>query len=128
MEKIKLQEEQKHEDTENGKLFESKDTLVFEEDGKVLAIVLPVFESGGRVSLYSLISADCKDKAVVCFKKMKRIIDGWIDCDGIERVEFTTQANFKQANRLAFLLGFKCEGTMEKYFNGLDFNIWGRVK
>lgn len=126
--KIKLQKEQMHEDTHNWNLFDNKDTLVFDDKERVLAIVLPVFEDGNKVSLYSLIGADCKDKAILMFKKMKRIIDDWLEYDGIERVEMTTQADFRQANRLAKLLGFECEGTMKKYFNGMDFNMWGRIK
>ena len=44
-------------------------------------------------------------------------------------VERTVGINsFSEAKRLAKMLGFTCEGTMKKYYNGLDFNIWGRVK
>lgn len=128
LEKIKLQKEQRHEDVSNWGLFNSPDTLVFEDKERVLALVLPVFEDGGRVLLTALIARDCGNKAVVMFKKMKRIIDDWLKNKEVLRVEMTTQSDFKQANRLAFLLGFRCEGKMEKYFNGIDFNIWGRVK
>jgi RimJ/RimL family protein N-acetyltransferase len=58
---------------------------------------------------------------------MKKLIDDWLCCKDVERVEMITQTDFVQANRLAELLGFKKEGTLKKYYNGIDFNIWGRI-
>jgi RimJ/RimL family protein N-acetyltransferase len=43
------------------------------------------------------------------------------------RVEFVTQVGFPQAEHLARLLGFEYEGTMRKYYNGIDFKMWGKV-
>lgn len=126
--RIKLQPEQKHEDTNNWYLFDDEDTIVFEYDNRVLAIVRPFFEDGGRVWLSALISADCRDKGFSMFKQMRKIIDDFLNDGETQRVEMITQDNFPAAKRLAKMLGFTCEGTMKKYYNGLDFNIWGRVK
>ena len=106
--------------------FDCKDTVVYEYEGRVLAIIRPVFELGGRVTLVSYIGADCKDRAVDMYKKLKPMVE--LLCERYDRVEFTTQADFPQANRLAKLLGFECEGTMRKYCFGKDFNMWGRVR
>jgi hypothetical protein len=127
LKKIKLQKEQMHEDCGSWELFNDEDTIVFEDDERVLAIVRPFFERGGRVWLSALIGVDCKDKAIPVFKKMKKLIDDWLYCKDVERVEMITQTDFVQANRLAELLGFKKEGTLKKYYNGIDFNIWGRI-
>lgn len=128
LEKIKLQKEQTYEDKENWGLFEDFDTIVFEDKERVLAIVRPFFEKGGRLWLSALIGADCKDKAIPMFKAMKKLIDEWLWFGDVQRVEMVTQKDFKQANRLALLLGFQKEGVLRKYYNGIDFNIWGRIK
>lgn len=128
LEKIKLQSEQKNEDSQQWHLFDDEDTIVFADGDKVLAIVRPFFESGQRVWLSALIGVDCGYKAVAMFKQMKRIIDGFLQEGEAQRVEMVTQADFAVANRLAGMLGFECEGTMKKYFNGIDFNLWGRTE
>lgn len=107
-------------------MFDHEDTIVIEEDDKVLLIFRPVFELGGRCTLVSYISQECGYKAVKLFKIMKPIIDNIAnDC---LRVECLTQTDFEPANRLVQMLGFSFEGTMRKYYNGIDFNIWGRIK
>lgn len=125
--KIKLQKEQSHEDKANWYMFNHEDTIVFEDGERVLAIVRPIYEAGGRMWLTALIGADCKDKAIPMFKKMRKLIDEWLYYGEVERVEMITQKDFKQANRLAQMLGFQKEGTLRKYYNGMDFNIWGRI-
>lgn len=124
-ERIKLQAEQDHED-KSWELFDNPDTVVFADGDRVLAIVRPFFENGGRVWLSALISADCRDKGVAMFKRGNKLISDILKI--YNRVEFVTQTDFAAANRLAEMLGFECEGTMKKYYNGLDFNIWGRIK
>jgi hypothetical protein len=56
-------------------MFDHEDTIVIEEDDKVLLIFRPVFEMGGRCTLVSYISQECGYKAVKLFKIMKPIID-----------------------------------------------------
>lgn len=128
LEKINLQEEQKKECPELWYMYDNEDTIVFEDEGKVLAIIRPMYEQGGRMWLSALISKDCGYKAISIFKRMKRFIDEWLFYGEVNRVEITTQKDFKQANRLAELLGFQKEGVLRKYYNGMDFNIWGRIK
>lgn len=124
--KIKLQDEQLKEKSDDWAKFNHPDTIVFEDGEKVLVIVRPIFNKG-RICLVALIGKDSGYKSIHIFKAMKKLIDDWLFFGDAERVEFTTQKDFKQANRLAILLGFEKEGTLKKYYNGIDFNIWGRV-
>ncbi len=126
--KINLQDEQLKEGQSEWYMFKHPDTIVFEDGDKVLAIIRPCYEAGGRLFLGALISKDCGYKSISMFKKIKSIIDDWLYFGDVQRIEFTTQSNFKQANRLAELLGFQKEGTLRRYYNGMDFNIWGRIE
>lgn len=128
LEKINVQDEQKCEDSEHWYMFDDNDTIVFEDGDRVLAIVRPLFQSGGKVHLVALVGKDCGYKAVPMFRKIRKLIDEWLSCKDINRVEMTTQLGFEQADRLAELLGFKKEGILRKYYNGIDFNIWGRTE
>lgn len=127
IDKIKIQQEQKRESLEE-EYFDNEDTFVFVDKDTVLAIVRPYYEIGGRIYLSALISADCGYKGFSMVKEMRKIVDDWLNDDDNMRIEFITQADWKQANRLAKILGFSCEGRMRKYYNGIDFNIWGKVK
>ena len=127
IDRIKIQDEQRAELSSGLKHFEHGDTLVFAEDDKVYALVRPYYEIGGRIYICAVIGRDCCRKAVKMFKIMKKIIDEWLELDNVNRVEMTTQCSFYEATRLATLLGFKCEGIMRKYYNNIDFYLWGRV-
>lgn len=127
LEKIKLQPEQELEKSEAWKNFENSKTLVFSDNDKVLALFLPI-EEHGTISLFALIGKDCGYKSVSMFKEMRSWIDKQLQRPDINRIDFTTQSNFEQANRLANLLGFTCEGTLHKVFKGIDFNVWGKFK
>lgn len=128
LEKIKIQDKQRAEIGDGLKHFENEATLVFSEGDDVYAIVHPFYEAGGRVFLAALIGADAKKKAVKMFKLMKNIIDEWLETKQASRIEMVTQSNFEPANRLAMMLGFEYEGTMKKYYNEIDFNMWGRIQ
>lgn len=123
-ERLLKQPHQVHKDNRDF-MFDHEDTVVFEDNGKVLLILRPVFELGGRCTLVSYISQDCGHKAVSMFKTIKPLID--TIANECLRLECVTQADFEPANRLAKMLGFSFEGTMKKYYDGIDFNMWGRV-
>lgn len=127
LDKILIQSKQKAEILDGLNHFIHKDTLVFAEDDVVYAIVKPHFDIGGRVILSALIGQDCKRKAVKMFRIMKKTIDHWLELDNVNRIEFTTQCDFEEATMLALLLGFKCEGRMIKFYNNIDFYLWGRT-
>jgi hypothetical protein len=123
-ERLLKQPHQEHKENKDY-MFDSEDTIVYEDEGKVLVILRPYFELGGRCILVSYISQDCGYKAVSIFKTLKPIIDDLAKNN--LRLECVTQKDFEPANRLAKMLGFSYEGTMKKYYNGIDFNMWGRV-
>lgn len=126
--RIKKQKEQVNEYIADN-LYNSVDTITFCEGKEVLAIVRPFFEMGGRVYLSAVISVDCGGRKMLSlFRRFKAILDREIQKNDILRVEIVTQCGFLPAERLAFLLGFECEGTLKKYYNGMDFKIWARFK
>lgn len=123
-EKLNLQPEQELERNETWKAFACEKSLVFADGDRVLAIIRPQ-EENGRLAIYALVGRDCGYKSVSMVKTIKTWIKNQIKRPDIERVEITTQSQFDQANRLAEMLGFVYEGTLHKFYNGIDFNIWG---
>lgn len=127
IEKIKLQPEQERERNSNWKLFANEKTLVFADGDRVLAIIYP-HEEYGRITLYALVGRDSGYKSVSIVRKMKAWIKEQLQRSDINRVEMNCQTMFVDANRLARILGFKLEGTLHKFFCGMNFNIWGIYK
>lgn len=125
--KINVQEEQLLENKDQWWRFNHRDTMVFNDNEKVLAIVRPLYLKNKKICLTAIVSKDSGYKAISIVREMKNIIDEWLYFGEAKSVEFTTQKDFKQANRLAELLGFKKVGVLKKYCNGIDFNIWRRV-
>ena len=119
LEKINRQERQLLEG--DGKEFDNADTVVFEYEGKVLAMMRPIFYDEGCI-LAALISKDSKPYAIKLFKDGKRFINGMKDfCDFIE---MSTQVGWLEAERLARALGFEPDRLMKNFYNGMDFNVW----
>lgn len=126
VQRMSLQNEQLK---ENGdwSFYDSPNTMVFTEDGEVLALVYPERLPGRRVYIASLISRDMGRKMYSFVKILKQMLVEELSKGQTLRVEFTTQAGFPQADHLAKILGFEYEGTMKKYYNGIDFKLWGKV-
>lgn len=119
LEKINRQEEQLLEG--EGDAYDSPDTVVFDDNGKVLVMVRPLFYDKGCM-LCALISKDCGSKAVELVKRGKRLIQMLLQDN--EFVEITTQVGWLNAERLARVLGFEPDRLEKNYYNGIDFNIW----
>jgi hypothetical protein len=79
-----------------------------------------------RGEVWAIIDAQSGKHFVRIIRAMKRLLD----IAGCERIEATIQKDFKQAHRLARLLGFELEAeTMRKYgVTGLDYSLYARVK
>lgn len=107
--------------------YDSKYTYVFEEDGEILALIRPEQLPGGRIFVASLISKNIGRKMFGFVKKLKQMLVEEQTIRQTLRIEFVTQVGFPQAEHLAELLGFEYEGTMKKYYNGIDFKLWGKV-
>ena len=95
--------------------------FVFEDKGKVLVIVCPLFYDEGCI-LSSLIARDCGYKSISLIREAKALIKMLLlDCDFIE---ISTQVGWRNAERLARVLGFEPDRLEKNFYNGIDFNIW----
>jgi hypothetical protein len=95
-------------------------------DGKPMACVGVADKWYGRGECWALIDNYSGKHFVSIIRAMKRILD----IITTERLEMTVQRDFKQAHRLAKLLGFELEADcMRKYgVTGLDYSLYARVK
>lgn len=57
-----------------------------------------------------------------------RAVKSFLDSRPEERLEMQVKADFKPAHRWAKMLGFEWEGTMRKYCNGEDFDLYSRIR
>lgn len=126
VERVSLQNEQLKE-TGDWSFYDHPDTIVFEDKEKVIALVRPERIVGRRIYVASLISKDIGISMYGFVKLLKRMLVEELNKGQTLRIEFTTQVGFPQAEHLAKLLGFEYEGTMKKYYNGIDFKLWGIV-
>lgn len=104
-----------------GQEFDNENTVVYEEDNKVLSMMMPIFYDDGCI-LAALISKDCKPYAVKMAKQAKRYIKDLEEC--CEFIEMTTQVGWHEAERLARVLGFTPDRLLKNFYNGMDFNVW----
>lgn len=119
LERINRQDEQLLEGY--GEEFNNPNTIVFEDKGKVLVIVCPLFYDEGCI-LSSLIARDCGYKSISLIREAKALIKMLLlDCDFIE---ISTQVGWRNAERLARVLGFEPDRLEKNFYNGIDFNIW----
>ncbi len=126
LEKIKLQEEQRHEF--NAEVQFPETIFTFEEDGEVLGIFGVVEVYTGRGELFSFISADAGKSMVKIVRSLQRIISQSFVKTKFERLELSVLEGFVNGDRLAGLLGFDYEGLMKKYYKGRNYKLYARVK
>lgn len=119
LEKINRQDEQLLEGY--GEQFNHPDTVVFEDNGKILAIIRPIFYDEGCM-LCALIARDCGYKSIRLTREAKGLINILL-CD-CEFIEISTQVGWRNAERLARILGFEPDRLEKNFYNGIDFNIW----
>ena len=60
---------------------------------------------------------------VAVVKVTKKVIEKAMREHGLQRVETTIASNSQKNIRFAVMLGFRREGTLVKYYNGLDFEM-----
>lgn len=105
---------------------ELKDATLFTlfDGDKVQAIIGFVRQTKTRVVAVSLLAQDCGRNMVSIVRAMKRCIRVY----QTERVEMLVKTDFPQAHRLAKILGFEREGTLRKFFEGQNYDMYARVK
>lgn len=127
LDKLAIQDEQKHE-LDNGAFFRAENCFSFVKDDEVLG-VFGFFEIyKGRAVVFSFISANAGKHLFSVAKGLKKLIEDGMKRTGTERLEMEVMASFEHGERFAKLLGFECEGVMRKYYKGLDYKLFARVK
>lgn len=90
----------------------------------------PIFAGGlmrqweGRGLVWALVAADAGRWLV----QITRATWGFLDAQPEERLETAVQTGWKPGARWAALLGFEREGTMRRWMDGQDFDLWARVR
>lgn len=74
-----------------------------------------------RMAVALLSEAAGKDMLPIV-RAMKRLLKIY----AVDRVEMTVKTDFLAAHRLARMLGFSREGTMKKFANGQDYDLYAR--
>lgn len=119
------QEAQK--DEFNLKLLNMKDInltrFVMENETETLAIFWFWNLGGGRVCVESFLSQNCGEY----FREMQRLIERLFKFYNATRYEATVRTDFINGHRMIKILGFEREGTMKKFFNGIDYDLYARV-
>jgi RimJ/RimL family protein N-acetyltransferase len=93
-------------------------------DGKIYCCIglIKVWKDRGRV--WSLIDIKAGQHMVALIRTFKKLYKQ----HKIKRIEIDVKSDFKQGHRMAKLLGFKREGTMIKYFDDMNFDLYAKVE
>ena len=122
---VKIQPEQEAEKVnENGLLRVNAKSI--KKNGKVLCVFWITDLGGGRSMVSSLISQDCGR----FMYGMKLAFNKYIaeNYPNVVRFESTVKTDFDNAHRMIKLLGFIREGTMRKFYNNENYDLYARVK
>lgn len=95
-------------------------------EGRIVACTgaIPIWK--GRAELWSLIAADIGPLGM---HKLHFKAKRWLESTDWRRLEAHCDARYLQAHRWLHLLGFKCEGPLEKYTpDGRDCLRFARVR
>lgn len=93
-------------------------------EGETLqAIIGFVREDKDRVLAVSLLSAGCGRNLRGIIRAMKRCYDIY----HVRRVEMLVRTDFKEAHRMARMLGYQREGTLRAFANGTDYDMYARI-
>lgn len=98
--------------------------FVMENEKETLAIFWLWDLGAGRYNVGSVLSANCGPY----FPEMKTLIEKLFDFYKATRYEATVKTSFENGHRMLKLLGFTREGTMKKFYNGIDFDLYARVR
>lgn len=97
------------------------------EDGQVIACGGMVPLHPGCGDIWALFSDDFKHHKVEALKALKLHIDN-LQNQGYERLQTTVLSNYKIGKRFVEWLGFKNEGTMRKYIDGVDYDRYAKIR
>ena len=89
--------------------------------------ILPLV--GGRAMAWALIGRIPADQWVRVHRRVLHALEAG-HARGLARIETAVSRDFEAGGRWAAALGFVCEtpGGMRSWFEGLDFDLWARVR
>ena len=126
IEKINLQDEQKHEIT--GVKYPEETSFTIEDNGEILGCFAFLQISEKRGVVCSFISRNAGRAMLKMVKQLRKLLNEGMKRTGMERIEMSVLDSFKHGERFAQMLGFECEGVMRKYYKGRDYKLFARVK
>ena len=103
---------------------ENLSAFTMESENETLAIFWFWDLGGGRVNVGSLIS----QYAGPYFREMQRLIERLFKFYNAPRYEALVKTDFENGHRMIKILGFEREGTMKKFLNGIDYDLYSRCK
>ena len=126
IEKIDIQDEQKHEIV--GAKYPEATSFTLDDNGEILGCFafLEVCEKRGVVC--SLISRNAGRAMLKMVKQFRKMLDDGMKRTGLERIEMQVLDGFDHGERFAKMLGFECEGVMRKYYKGRNYKLFARVR
>ena len=126
IEKIDLQDEQKHEVA--GVKYPEATSFTIEDNGEVLGCFAFLQVSEKRGVVCSFISKNAGRIMLKMVRKIRKLLDDGMKKTGMERIEISVLEGFEHGERFAQMLGFECEGVMRKYYKGRNYKLFARVK
>ncbi len=107
-------------------IFSKKEFLrfVMENDNETLALIWFWNMGQGRYGVGCFLS----EHAGAFFLEMKTLIERMFDFYGALRYEAICRTDFVNGHRMLVLLGFEREGTMKKFIDGVNYDLYARCK
>lgn len=97
--------------------------FVMENEKETLAIFWFWNFGDGRYNVGSYLSANCGP----FFREMRTLIERLFDFFQAQRYEAIVRTDFENGHRMIKMLGFEREGTMKRFSNGIDYDLYARV-
>ena len=126
IEKIDLQDEQKHEVA--GVKYPEATSFTVEDNGEVLGCFAFLQVSEKRGVVCAFISRNAGRVMLQMVRKIRKLLDDGMERTGMERIEISVLEEFEHGERFAKMLGFELEGVMRKYYKGRNYKLFARVK
>lgn len=107
-------------------LIQSGRVWAVKVDGRVVALggYTPIW--AGRAMVWGALSLACRPAMLTMTKRILRELEkAQVE---FPRLEAYADRHSKEARRWLLQLGFKREGTMQKFANGRDFTMFARVR
>lgn len=107
------------------KLIQSGPTWAVRLNGKLVAIGGHSPMWPGRTAVWGFLGADCGPAMLAMTREIRRqISDLQVE---FERIEAYVERNHVEGHRWIAALGFRKEGLMRKFANGIDYTMYARV-